>query len=1183
MTFTDNSAILDLLERKPNGIFSLLDEACLFPQATDESFLNKCNNAHGNKTALYKLQSSKSQKGSFTIVHSASDVSYNANGFLEKNKDKLRSNLCHILEKSTSELVATLFPFISNGANTTGKLTGASAFLSSKFRESMSLLRKELESTSPNFIRCLKSNNSKKPKYMDQALVLHQLRYLGVLDSIRVNQAGFSSRQTYAQFYSRFFMVDANALTLDHFSNDEQLKDGCEELARFMWQQIAKLADTLSFQKHVQFGNTLVFMRSDTLQAFEAFRKARLVAQEQAATTIQSLWRMRSVKRSLGLVRRAIRLFVCKWRFRVEREAIMRRKEAAVLLTRCAKMSLQRKRFHKKKCAIIRVQSVIRRHHAVQAFAKTRDALQLVRLMFQGRLIRLRIKRKLAAVGLIQDIYRKHAKKVKRKRKRMNAASLLQATFRGWAFRRRHATLIALLVHAKATRHRGYAARSLQAVWRGYLIRRRMQELKDAAMDMQQWCRFVLQRKLFQMQRVRVRILQRVIRGYMARRRAHRLRTTRLLEIERSRLALIRHAELVSSLKCRPEPPAVNTIPLPGATRSSQKAFVCKGAVDGFRAFEGVQVVDVDVLTDVSSIFPRGIISEVMKLEDRHGGVKRICMGTSHVVLLLEDGMLFSFGYNERGQCGYSSRGPVIQPKAILFGSERYLGFKLPIKCIAVGNEHTLALTKHGKVYAWGDGSHGQLGNGKFTNSTQPLAVEVFKSRKVQAIACGAYHSVALMFAGSVYTWGGSGRVLGLGVQADAHKNNPRPSAIKSLIHEYVANIAAGTDFTLALTGAGNVYAWGENAHGQLGLGDKRCRFRPVLVLPSGMEGVRTIQIKCGAYHALLLNDEGHVFVWGSNSSGQLGLGDLEDRHVPTRNRHVPQAHYAIDHIACGWRQTALLHENKVYVCGPSSASVHQRLQGSIPDTQMRRILEEEEEMENSSRLMPQVFTLRRSSTATSIDLSVSNAIGFLSVAYKQRASARRSSFDRPFFYDQRRESSTRNAVASKRSQPSVTIAPRTSEPAGGQHQGTQRRSSRQANQESHRRRKSLTMKSVSKKRSGSAHFLGSLFDRKYLCPSSTRSRVVSEPIRVVASSTSPQKRESRAWYMRSTENSERARRDRGGSKTRKKKGIEKTKGVRNDHSTRNIDAELEQLLLNIQERAWSDVETLLRSREKRP
>ena len=161
----------------------------------------------------------------------------------------------------------------------------------------------------------------------------------------------------------------------------------------------------------------------------------------------------------------------------------------------------------------------------------------------------------------------------------------------------------------------------------------------------------------------------------------------------------------------------------------------------------------------------------------------------------------------------------------------------LGVKQIAVGEDHCLALTSSGRVYAWGSGRRGQLGLGAFDNCPSPMPVDL--RRRVAQIAAGATHSVALVAAGSIYTWG-SGLQLGLGVFTGTG-DVAEPSPVKALAKYRVRSIAAGWDFTQAVTNDGEVFAFGANAFGQLGVGDTKPRVIPTLVEGLKLNGVSAV------------------------------------------------------------------------------------------------------------------------------------------------------------------------------------------------------------------------------------------------------------------------------------------------------------------------------------------------------
>ncbi|XP_017691427.1 PREDICTED: myosin-1B-like [Lepidothrix coronata] len=208
----DLAACIELIE-KPMGIFSILEEECMFPKATDTSFKNKLYDQHLGKSNNF--QKPKPGKGKaeahFSLVHYAGTVDYNITGWLDKNKDPLNETVVGLYQKSSLKTLALLFASAggeaeaSGGGGGGGKKGGkkkGSSFqtVSALFRENLNKLMTNLRSTHPHFVRCIIPNESKTPGAMEHELVLHQLRCNGVLEGIRICRKGFPSRILYADF-----------------------------------------------------------------------------------------------------------------------------------------------------------------------------------------------------------------------------------------------------------------------------------------------------------------------------------------------------------------------------------------------------------------------------------------------------------------------------------------------------------------------------------------------------------------------------------------------------------------------------------------------------------------------------------------------------------------------------------------------------------------------------------------------------------------------------------------------------------------------------------------------------------------------------------------------------------------------------------------------------------------------
>ncbi|CAM4556538.1 myosin-1B [Lepidochelys kempii] len=274
----DLAACIELIE-KPMGIFSILEEECMFPKATDISFKNKLYDQHLGKSNNF--QKPKPVKGKaeahFALVHYAGTVDYNINGWLEKNKDPLNETVIGLYQKSSMKTLALLFATYGGDAEGGGKKGGkkkGSSFqtVSALFRENLNKLMSNLRSTHPHFVRCIIPNETKTPGAMEHELVLHQLRCNGVLEGIRICRKGFPSRVIYADFKQRYRVLNASAVPEGQFMDSKKASE--------------KLLGSIDVD-HTQykFGHTKVFFKAGLLGLLEEMRDdklAQLITRTQA-------------------------------------------------------------------------------------------------------------------------------------------------------------------------------------------------------------------------------------------------------------------------------------------------------------------------------------------------------------------------------------------------------------------------------------------------------------------------------------------------------------------------------------------------------------------------------------------------------------------------------------------------------------------------------------------------------------------------------------------------------------------------------------------------------------------------------------------------------------------------------------------------------------------------------------
>ncbi|XP_066836286.1 myosin heavy chain, skeletal muscle, adult-like [Anser cygnoides] len=266
----DLAACIELIE-KPMGIFSILEEECMFPKATDTSFKNKLYDQHLGKSSNF--QKPKPTKGKteahFSLIHYAGTVDYNITGWLEKNKDPLNETVIGLYQKSSLKTLALLFanyggPDSESGGKKGGKKKGSSfQTVSALFRENLNKLMTNLRSTHPHFVRCIIPNETKTPGAMEHELVLHQLRCNGVLEGIRICRKGFPSRVLYADFKQRYRVLNISAIPEGQFMDSKKASE--------------KLLGSIDVD-HTQyrFGHTKVFFKAGLIGLLEEMRDEKL-------------------------------------------------------------------------------------------------------------------------------------------------------------------------------------------------------------------------------------------------------------------------------------------------------------------------------------------------------------------------------------------------------------------------------------------------------------------------------------------------------------------------------------------------------------------------------------------------------------------------------------------------------------------------------------------------------------------------------------------------------------------------------------------------------------------------------------------------------------------------------------------------------------------------------------------
>ena len=309
--------------------------------------------------------------------------------------------------------------------------------------------------------------------------------------------------------------------------------------------------------------------------------------------------------------------------------------------------------------------------------------------------------------------------------------------------------------------------------------------------------------------------------------------------------------------------------------------------------------------------------------------------------------VLFTFGLNEDGQCGYdeslennkkfiesvekfsdeSIKREIFSPRAVRFPNTSIIVVK-----ISAGSRHTLALTSNGEVYSWGWGHLGQLGHGNSSNLYSPHRIGILHD--ITSISAGGMHSGCIDKNHYCYTWGASGYgQLGLGTMAVKKTCFTVPEIVKytnNIDNEsdeknplLVSVISCGGMHTGVIDIDGYVYCWGKADSGQTGSSDWYLNFFPGVAYPRkvlGFEG-KAVNISCGGFHTLILTDSNSVYVMGKEDFGLLGTGNSVENSMsigaesPTLVQALKEEKI-IGFSSGGWHSCFLTENGQLYVCG---------------------------------------------------------------------------------------------------------------------------------------------------------------------------------------------------------------------------------------------------------------------------
>ncbi|XP_023391322.1 unconventional myosin-VIIa [Pteropus vampyrus] len=413
--FTDNQDALDMIANKPMNIISLIDEESKFPKGTDTTMLHKLNSQH--KLNSNYIPPKNNHETQFGINHFAGVVYYESQGFLEKNRDTLHGDIIQLVHSSKNKFIKQIFQAdVAMGAETRKR----SPTLSSQFKRSLELLMRTLGACQPFFVRCIKPNEFKKPMLFDRHLCVRQLRYSGMMETIRIRRAGYPIRYSFVEFVERYRVLLPGVKPA--YKQDD-LRGTCQRMAEAV----------LGTHDDWQIGKTKIFLkdRHDTLLEMERDKaitdrvvllqkvirgfkdRSNFLKLKNAATLIQRHWRGYNCRRNYELMRLGfLRLQALHRSRKLHLQYRLARGRIIEFQARC-RAYLVRKAFRHRLWAVLTVQAyargmIARRlHRRLRAEYRRRLEAEKMRLAEEEKL-----RKEMSAKKAKEEAERKHQERL---------------------------------------------------------------------------------------------------------------------------------------------------------------------------------------------------------------------------------------------------------------------------------------------------------------------------------------------------------------------------------------------------------------------------------------------------------------------------------------------------------------------------------------------------------------------------------------------------------------------------------------------------------------------------------------------------------------------------------------------------------------------------------------------------
>ena len=386
----------------------------------DEKLLNKIRSSHKNNVFF---QAPKLNKEGFIVIHTAKDVEYMITGFREKNKDELPKNIHSVFEQSKDVYIKSIYKNVDvesedslnlekplnekNIINVKSLNVSNQKSLNAKFRIQMKELMQELKSCECHFVRCIKPNDEKKPNAWNGGLVLQQIRYLGVLESIKVRKESFPIRRPYRLFFQKYSELSDSGPSYIDLSEKEDFQTLTKKvLEGFLKENPEEL---------ILYGKTKIFLKNSTFMLIEKKYQGKIAFKNMNASRIQKAFYRYKQMRKLRMMFKALKKIKTLWKVRMEYLQFQRIRKSTRKIQAFYKKHTNEKNRRDNRAHCMIIQKYIRRYIDYKRFdiEKLRNyVIVIIRGIRKGMLVMRKRREKEISDMIIKEIFLKAWQKI---------------------------------------------------------------------------------------------------------------------------------------------------------------------------------------------------------------------------------------------------------------------------------------------------------------------------------------------------------------------------------------------------------------------------------------------------------------------------------------------------------------------------------------------------------------------------------------------------------------------------------------------------------------------------------------------------------------------------------------------------------------------------------------------------